>query len=106
VGTRRTAEGGEADGGRGEHDHEAEHADQGDPTDGSGHQHTDAGHETDARQDGSALGGAAQVGAAKGGGELGVLLDEGAFHLLERSQFFLGERHGNLPSQMTASRPV
>ena len=54
--------------------------------------------EADAGQDRTALGGAAQVGAAEGGGELGVLLDEGAFHLLQRSQLFLGERHGNLPS--------
>ena len=66
--------------------------------DGAGHQHADADHEADAGQDRAAPGGAAQVGAAKGGGELGVLLDEGALHLLEQSQLFLGERHGFLPS--------
>jgi hypothetical protein len=26
-------------------------------------------------------------------------LNEGAFHLLQGSQLFLGERHGNLPSR-------
>ena len=36
---------------------------------------------------------AAQRGAAQGGGELGVLLDEGALHLLEQSELLFGERH-------------
>ena len=76
------------------------------PGDGAGHQDADAGHEADAGQDRAAPGGAAQVGAAEGGGELGVLLDEGAFHLLQRSQLFLGERHGNLPSHDDSLRPV
>ena len=48
---------------------------------------------TGARGDRAAAGGAAQGGAAQRGGELGVLLHEGALHLLEQSQLFLGERH-------------
>ena len=39
---------------------------------------------------------AAQRGAAQRGGELRVLLDEGALHLLEQSQLLFGERHGVL----------
>ncbi len=61
--------------------------------------HAEPGHETDAGQDRATAGGAAQVGTAEGGGELRVLLHEGAFHLLQRSQLFLGERHGNLLSR-------
>ena len=42
--------------------------------------------------------------AAQGGGELRVLLDEGALHLLEQSQLFLGERHGSSCGNMPAIR--
>jgi hypothetical protein len=95
---RASADGGEADRGRGQHDHEAEDADEGDPADGAGHQDADTGQETDRGEDRAALGGAAEVGATEGRGELRILLDEGALHLLQRSKLFLGERHGNLPS--------
>ena len=50
----------------------------------------------DAGEDRAAAGQAAQRGAAQRGGELGVLLDEGALHLLEQSQLLFGERHGVL----------
>ena len=44
-----------------------------------------------------ATGGAAKRGAAQGGGELRILLDEGALHLLEQSQLLFGEWHGSSP---------
>ena len=59
----------------------------------------------DPGQDGTAPGGTTEAGAAQSGGELGVLLDEGALHLLQRSKLFFGERHGVLPSTV-GSRSV
>ena len=56
----------------------------------------DAEHEDDAGKDRPAAGRAAQRGAAQGGGELRVLLDEGALHLLEQSQLLFRERHRSL----------
>ena len=48
---------------------------------------------TDAGSDRPATRRAAQRRAAQGGGELGVLLDEGALHLLEQSQLLFREWH-------------
>ena len=91
------SEDGETHGRGDQHDQEAEDADDGLLGDHAGHQHDDATDEDDAGQDGLASGGLSQGGAAQGGGELGVLLDERALHLLEQSQLFLRERHGCLP---------
>ena len=66
--------------------------------DRAGHQDRDADEEDHAGEDGPAAGRAAQRGAAQGGGELRVLLDEGALHLLEQSQLLFGEWHRFLPS--------
>ena len=64
----------------------------------------DAGHEDHAAEDHPPAGGALERRAAQGGGELGVLLDEGALHLLEQSQFFLGELHGSSSPLAAKSR--
>ena len=93
--------------GRGQRQHgTAQHHDEADDTDddldqgGGLEQHRDD-EQTDAERDDGGTGEHASAGdalegrSAQGGRELGVLLDEGALHLLEQSQFFLGELHGS-----------
>ena len=68
--------------------------------DHTGHHHRDADDEPDAGDDRPAAGDAPQRRAAEGGGELGILFDEGALHLLEQSQLLFGEGHGFLQGPM------
>ena len=51
--------------------------------------------EDDPAEDRSPTGSALEGRAAPRGGELGVLLDEGALHLLQQAGLFLGQRHGS-----------
>ena len=69
-----------------------------------GDEQADADDEDDAAEDHAAASSALEGGAAQRGGELGVLFDEGALHLLEQSQFFLGELHGSSSPSHRKSR--
>ena len=66
--------------------------------DGTGHQDRDTEHEADPGDDRPATGGAAERRAAQRRGELGVLLDEGALHLLEQSELLFREWHRSSPT--------
>ena len=46
-------------------------------------------------QDCAATRATGEGGASQRVRELGVLLDEGAFHLLQQTEFLFGERHGS-----------
>ena len=52
---------------------------------------------TSGGEQGSAARGGPQRGAPHRRRELGVLGDQGALHLLEQTQLFFRERHGDLP---------
>ena len=93
------------------HQAEAEHDEEADDTQrpadaDAGEQEPETDEEAERSDDDPATLVGAQVGAAQGRGELGVLGVEGALHLLEQSLLVLGERHGSSFASSIGPVPV
>ena len=92
-----TAPGGQADGGRADHHHEAEDTEPDLLGDRATHEHRDADDEDDGRGDRAHARHAFQGAPTQRGDELGVLLGKRLLHLLQQTEFLFGERHDFLP---------